>query len=291
MQIQNDLNIDARVLDNQWTVEIKGQLKEFSEIQIKFVHWLVLKNMLVVMRDQKFSPEDEIRIAKVVGDPISTLNDKRVDDTTIIPGIIRVTGKKNKNGIVGLFGHRSTLDWHANRCSSPERKPLIWMWGESGMEGSRTSFINNIITYKDLPEDFKNQISEKKVFCGFKTGTYSESVQFKEHINREWAIPLVYTNDAKQTGLYFPFHQILEMQDTNPEDFNKIMNFLKNHVLQEKYMYHHDWKDNDLLISEQWLSIHKRWYFEKMEERILHRIAYDYSNMDLNDTSFRYSTG
>ena len=279
MIIQNDYGVNVKYHNNGWTLLINDQIKDFSDEQLKFVHRLLLKNTLVVFKNQNLTPEEEIRIVRVIGDPISTIQDKRVDDTTIIPGIIRVTGKKNKDGIIGLFGHKSTLDWHANRCSSPERKPLIWMWGERGMVGSRTSFINNIVTYQDLSEEIKERIKDKKVICGYKTGTYSESVQFKEHINRNWPIPLVYTNDAKQVGLYFPYHQILEMENTSEEEFNELKQLLIDHVVQEKYIYHHDWEDHDLLISEQWLSIHKRWAFEKMEDRVLHRIAYDYSNL------------
>ena len=51
------------------------------------------------------------------------------------------------------------------------------------------------------------------------------------------------------------------------------------HVLKDEFAYHHDWEDGDIVISEQWLSIHKRWDFEGMEDRILHRIAFDYSNL------------
>lgn len=275
--ITNEYGVDAEYMDNGWTVLVKGQIKDFTDDQIRYVHRLLLENTVVVMKNQDLTPEEEIRIVRVIGDPISTITDKRVDDTTIIPGIIRVTGKKNKDGIIGLFGHKSTLDWHANRCSSPERKPLIWMWGEKGMIGSRTSFINNIVTYNDLPQSIKNRIADKKVFCGYKVGTYSESVQFKEHINRNWGIPLVYTNDAGKVGMYFPFHQILEMENTSQEECDEIKQLLVDHVVQEKYIYHHDWEDHDLLLSEQWLSIHKRWAFEHMEERVLHRIAYDYS--------------
>lgn len=278
-KIVNEFGVDVFYHPNGWTVEVNGQIKDFNEKQIRYIHHLLLKNTVVVMRNQNLTPEDELRIVSVIGDPISTIKDKRVDDTTILPGIIRVTGKKNSDGIVGLFGHKSTLDWHANRCSSPERKPLIWMWGETGMVGSRTSFINNVVTYNDLSQKMKDRIADKKVFCGYRKGTYSESSQFKEHINRNWGIPLVYTNDAGQTGLYFPYHQILEMQDTPQEECDALIEELRQHVVQDKYIYHHDWQNHDIVISEQWLSIHKRWYFENMEDRILHRIAYDYSNI------------
>ena len=41
----------------------------------------------------------------------------------------------------------------------------------------------------------------------------------------------------------------------------------------------HNLEDGDIVLSEQWLSIHKRWAYEKMEDRILHRIAFNYENL------------
>ena len=64
------------------------------------------------------------------------------------------------------------------------------------------------------------------------------------------------------------------------EAFNYTMEKLKSHVLKDKYRYDHDWDDGDIVLSEQWLSIHKRWQFENMKQRVLHRIAFDYSKVD-----------
>jgi alpha-ketoglutarate-dependent taurine dioxygenase len=57
---------------------------------------------------------------------------------------------------------------------------------------------------------------------------------------------------------------------------------LRQHVEQEKYMYHHAWEDGDMVLSDQWLSIHKRWEFEHMDKRVLHRLACDYSKINLD---------
>ena len=50
---------------------------------------------------------------------------------------------------------------------------------------------------------------------------------------------------------------------------------LKQHILQDKYRYDHHWKDGDVVISEQWLTLHKRHAFEKMSERLMYRITID----------------
>jgi len=57
------------------------------------------------------------------------------------------------------------------------------------------------------------------------------------------------------------------------------MERLKEVVLRPEFCYDHHWQDGDVVISEQWLSIHKRWAFDKMNERVLHRIAFNYENL------------
>ena len=68
------------------------------------------------------------------------------------------------------------------------------------------------------------------------------------------------------------------------------MKYITNHVTQEKYQYHHEWQDGDVVISEQWLSIHKRWRFEEMDKRLLHRIAFDYDRIKVSGWYFTVCT-
>jgi alpha-ketoglutarate-dependent taurine dioxygenase len=65
------------------------------------------------------------------------------------------------------------------------------------------------------------------------------------------------------------------------EEGRKLIEDLRDFCEQEKYMYHHDWQDGDVIIMEQWLGIHKRWEFSDMEKRVLHRIAMDFSKADI----------
>ena len=108
-----------------------------------------------------------------------------------------------------------------------------------------------------------------KFTCGFKKGGYTDDPFFREHHNTKLEQNLVYTNEAGITGLFFPYLQIL---GGVPKD---LYDYLKNHILQDKYRYDHYWEDGDVVISEQWLTIHKRHAFEKMNERLMYRIAID----------------
>jgi alpha-ketoglutarate-dependent taurine dioxygenase len=66
------------------------------------------------------------------------------------------------------------------------------------------------------------------------------------------------------------------------EEGRKLIEDLRELVEREEFMYHHDWEDGDMVISEQYLSIHKRWEFEHMDTRVLHRMTVDLSNIDID---------
>lgn len=266
--------------DNGWTVYINENLNNLSNDEIIEVARLVVKNMVVVFKKQKLTPDQELKFCSVIGNyqyyppDVERIRHIRVND-----GILRVTGKRNEYGEEGLFGHKAALDWHANQPSNKQRSPLIWLYGVEGTKGSRTSWINNILSYKDLPENLKEKINNIKVYCGYKVGSYSDSKFFVEHVDKENAISLVQTNKEGNKGLFFPFLQIFGFENYEETEYEEIMNLLIQHVLQEKYVYHHNWEDGDVVISEQWLSIHKRWPFDNMDNRVLHRIAFDYSKV------------
>ena len=277
--------INYRLHHNGWTVIVEEDINSLSREQIQEVGKLITSNMVVVFEKQTLTDRQEVNFCKQIGkcqfvvNPFFEKDNQRFGPMAVNEHILRVTGEKNEKGEPGLFGHTSALDWHANQCSNPDRNPLIWLYGVKGTSGSRTSWINTIEAYKDLDKTIKSRLQGKKIYCGYEKGRYSTSDTFIDHIHQDVLFDLVMTNKAGQTGLYFPFLQTFGMAGTTEEEYTEIWTQLRDHILQEKYMYHHDWNDGDVVISEQWLSIHKRWEFADMESRVLHRIAFDYNKI------------
>tara|TARA_B100000073_G_scaffold250468_1_gene210725 strand:+ start:799 stop:1596 length:798 start_codon:yes stop_codon:yes gene_type:complete len=260
---------------------IEGNLATVGEGGAHAIAEEVLSEMIVVIRDQKhLTMDDEVRFCEMIGEcQRYDLQPERTKHIACHKNILRVTGEKDSDGEEGLFGHTSALDWHANQASNPDRSPLIWLKSIKGSKGSRTSWINMIKAYEDLPSQAQEDFKDLQITLGHEHGKYSTSSFFNEHHSVDNPMNLVYTNSAGKTGLYFPFLQTFGIVGKTDEEFKEIYEYLVNHVTQEKFIYHHDWKDGDVVISEQWLSIHKRWPFEKMEKRVLHRIAFDYSKI------------
>ena len=274
------MNLPIKLHDNNWTVIIDEDINKLTEDQIIEVFRLVVTNMVVVFKKQSMTPEQEVNFCKVAGTvQYYPSNVDRLKHIAVGNHILRVTGEKNAECEPGLFGHVSALDWHANQCSNKNRDPLIWLYGVKGTKGSRTSWINMIKAYEDLSEEDKEYIDDFQIYCGYEPGKYSPSTFFHTHVNKENLFNLVMENKEGQKGLYFPFFQTYGIAGISEIEYNYIWQLLYDHVLDEKYTYHHDWDDGDVVISEQWLSVHKRWRFEEMQSRVLHRIAFNYDKI------------
>ena len=44
-------------------------------------------------------------------------------------------------------------------------------------------------------------------------------------------------------------------------------------------MYHHYWDEGDIVMSDQDITLHKRWQFDGMKDRLMWRLAHDVSNV------------
>ena len=285
-------------IKNSWAVLIEEfDLNQATDDEINAIGKYILTNMTVAIRGQQLTKQEEIAICERFGQVQQwTLTDRPVQggiwEKDADNKIHRVTGGLDEHGLPGLFGHVSDLDWHCNATYYAERKTLIWLYGVRGTVGSRTSWINNILTYEALQKDdpeFFNQIKYYKLVCGYERGRYSPNkmnVKDKD-INPYFNPSLVYTNpQSGVTGFFLSPLQIFYFIDNgvnmSEEESKPILERLMAYITQERFMYHHDWQDGDLVLSDQWFSIHKRWKFDAMDKRLLHRMECDFSKITFN---------
>lgn len=278
-----------RLHENGWTVFVEDfDIKNLTERDAEILTKYLLENTVVVFKNQSLTPNEEVKIASLFG-RVENYFDKKFNENFILAntnGLVgRVTGELNEQGLPGVFGHEHELEWHCNHVSDPNRLPLIWLYSERGSLGSRTSYLNNILTYNDLPTDKKIAFEEIRLNVG-------DTEQFTDYLLEDGVIPpdtthyrpsLVYTNPLGTKGLFFSWNQIHFIEGMSPEAGREFIEELRQFAEQEKYMYHHDWEDGDIVIAEQNLSIHKRWEFKHMDKRVLHRIAFDYSKINIQN--------
>jgi alpha-ketoglutarate-dependent taurine dioxygenase len=276
--------------ENGWTVVLDDfNFSTATQDDINQISKLLATNTLVVAKKQKLTVEDELRVVNMFKDPES-FPDDWADKHMVVPGtdskILRVTGELNEHGEPGLFGHVSDLDWHCNKPAVPTRKPIVWLYGVKGTVGSRTTWNNNIIAYNDLDQETKDMLEPLEGIFGYEHGRYTvmqfEHIPAKD-INTHYTPKIVQTNIAGKKGLFFPFLQLFYFKGMSEEDSRKIIEPMSKHITQDKYCYHHEWDDGDVVLAEQVLGIHKRWAFDGMPNRVLHRATVDFPDQNYLD--------
>ena len=264
---------------NGWTAMVDLDLKLATQNDINQIAKLVATNTCVVFRNQELSVDDEVRICKMFKNPRQFYPETVEDDSgyagTIIPNsddmIIRVTPELDEHGRHGLSGDCNELDWHCNDPTREERHPIVWLYSVRGSLGSRTTWNNNIYSYNSLDKATKDKLQPLKLAIKH----FNTDDELTRH-----APNLVHTNIAGEIGLFFPFLQMTRFKGMTEEESKVIMDPLIKHTTQEEYLYHHDWQDGDVIISEQWLGIHKRWAFDGIGNRLLHRVVFDFPDQD-----------
>ena len=117
---------------NNWAIELSDFDISKSTTQIAhLIANLTLEHMVVVIRNQNLTPEQQINFCSKIGTYQSTDTD-RAKDISLTDGVLRVTGQKIKEVKKDFLVILRALDWHANQASNYERKPLIWLYGAEG---------------------------------------------------------------------------------------------------------------------------------------------------------------
>jgi alpha-ketoglutarate-dependent taurine dioxygenase len=285
--------IDYKLHENGWTVILENfDFKTATQEDINDVAKLLATNTLVVAKNQSLTVEDEVRVARMFDRPQEFHIDKPgTYDHDCYQGAevegseklaLRVSGEKDSNGRTGLAGWTDEMVWHCNDPHDPDRRSLIWLYGVKGTVGSRTTWNNNILSYDELDEERRRPLEDLKLIMSNWCKEAMDLGDDAPDTIAEYHPNLVMENIAGRKGFYFSFLQIDGFLGMPEEESKEIIEWLTQHTTQDKYCYHHDWEDGDVVIAEQWLGIHKRWPFEGIENRTLHRIAFDFPKQDYN---------
>ena len=174
--------MNYRLHENSWTIILDDfDFSKVSQDDINQIGCWLATNTLVIARNQNhITIQEQIRVASMFGnvEDLKHHGDKPPYKNILLSGsdgkIARVTGELDEHGEPGLFGHVSDLDWHCNQPGMPTRMPLVWLFGVKGTAGSRTSWTNSILAYRDLNNEWKEKIKDLKMICGWKKDSYSE---------------------------------------------------------------------------------------------------------------------
>ena len=243
-----------------------------------------------IYHEQSLSAEDYVMLMKRFGEcetPGQFMNPKKN------PEIFIVTAKKDKHGKkLGMFGE-GELGWHSNGNSRHNVEHiLIGLYCVEEDVNTALSICNTTRPFMDLTEEQQNYYRGVTIKLKFKNNTIYKlkegdpELEFME-ASKGSIRKLVGKHPVTgQEYFYFPYHFIEKAWhrmacaggQKKPIDVNPMIKELKQHIFKSKYQTHYVFHKGDLLLMDQFTSLHRRTPVYD-NNRLLWRVACDYRNI------------
>lgn len=279
--------MNMNLLNGTWPAVVEvDNVKNLTDEDIQAIgRVLAEKTVVVIKKQSNLTEEEQVAFCERIGFVRTYKWDNEKMWKAISPNhkqVAIVTGKRNDDNLPGLHGGHDELGWHCNSPWDPTRMPIIYLYAVEHTKGSRTSYINAIAAYEALPQEWKDRIEKfhlrpMDLYDNYSTQGQTFGLVPKENTNYQPA--LHQQNQAGYDTLHFPWNQITGLREVEDAEFQEIKKFLEEHMTRDEFVYHHDWEDGDIVFADQWSGLHKRWAFELMHERLLHRIGLNYDNI------------
>lgn len=258
-----------------------ADIKSLSDQTIKSIATNIQEKGCAVFYNQSLSPEEYIQTMSRFGEmekPDLFMNPKE------FPEIFLVTGERDDKGNkIGMFGD-GELGWHSNGNSRHNNdKILIGLYCVKGDVNTTLSICHTGKPFWDLSEEEREYYRSIKIKIKFKNNTMYDLEEGDPELefmsaSRGSIRKLVGRHPhTDEEYFYFPYHFIEEAWAGREKiNINKLKEDLKPIIFQSKYQHHHVFQEGDLVLMDQFTSLHRR--SPVMGPRMLWRIASDYNN-------------
>ena len=242
-----------------------------------------LDHLILLFRDQDLSPEAHREFCEQFGPLGGRL--RKVEDRPEgrdAENIMLVTNVR-KNGVpIGSLPD-GEMFFHHDKCYAPEPDWGTMLYAmEVTRVGGHTLFANMYDAWETLPQDLKDRIEGRQVLHIYKY-LPTERVDLKEDIDKydhQWQ-PIVITHPkTDRRALYVNELMSAMIEGYDEDESREIIDRLVEHVKSADVIYDHKWQRGDLVMWDNWCTIHARTDFPRDQTRMLRR--YTISGQALN---------
>ncbi|MSO99820.1 MAG: TauD/TfdA family dioxygenase [Acetobacteraceae bacterium] len=226
------------------------------------------KYHVLVMRDQKFTPEEYKRAALVFGE--LQQHDKREHHVPGHPDVYYVSNDQFKNGKRIIPGETFHTD-HSNH-PAPPKATMLFTVSLPG-RGGDTQYADMHQAYDDLSAEMKKRIKPLRARHVYQskysprelTGLHEDSAK---QIPPPGIHPLVHVHpDNGRPALYLNPVRIEAIEGMGDTEALALIGELMEHATQKKYEYRHNWRQGDWVIWDNRSVMHQANADYDMNER------------------------
>lgn len=210
----------------------------------------------------------------------------REGGTNELGNMIRVSGKKDKDGKpVGMFAEGELL-WHSNESGNIAFAAGVALLGMEGTTKSATGFLTTCDYYESVSESFRSELDEMILLHNFTPGKINpglrvdqDEMMYKNMAPEENAeIPMVIQSPGGIKGLHYSFNTVTGIKGMKDEEARKVLEKIRSELEVDEYIYDHWYEnDGDLCLFDNSITQHRR--LGSTENRLCLRYQYDLTNL------------
>jgi taurine dioxygenase len=230
------------------------------------------QNLVILLRDQKLSEEDQVRFAEKFGPPavIHTKQFVRNHPAVMLISNIREDGKP-----IGALPD-GEMHFHTDQCHQERPAMASMLYAlEVPSTGGNTLFANGYKAYETLPVEIKRRIQGRKALNAYDydTAATKRGTRLAQDVP-SYVHPVVRTHPVTgRKALYVNRLMTVRIEGLPAQESEELLALLFDHQERREFIYEHVWRAGDLLMWDNRCTLHARTDFSPNERRLMRRVT------------------
>jgi taurine dioxygenase len=282
------MSIDIEPLEGGVGAEVTGLdlSKPIDEETRKALNDAWLDAGILLFRGIGTSSERQLALSRCFGElevhPIESIRLEGNDE------IINLSNKGERQQMLHYFAGEAIagrIPWHTDLIytPTPNRGALLRMV-EKPERGGETGWIDTAAAYDALPESMKERIQWLEARFDFVSDICDMRFGKPEHLEHgdlgsveypefpDVAHPLVWIHPLSgRKSLSLSTIHLIDMVGMDRDTGDPILEALVEHTLDGRFTYVHDWEEGDMVLWDNWRTMHTAFGAPPGEVRVVHR--------------------
>jgi taurine dioxygenase len=252
--------------------------KPLDDASVKAIRDAFDKHVVLVFRGQELSEEDQLRAAGYFG----KVRIRRRPANGRTPGgeydtpFMFVTNIVENGKSIGAFGDGEMWFHHdTSYLPEPNRATLLYSVKITS-SGGQTCFSNMYQAYDNIPRALRDRLEGRRVLQvhDYKRRERIDVEKVDLSAIQHQSQPIFVTHPATgKKALYVSRLMSTRIEGLSKQESEAALDQLFDISEDSAIVYEHDWKLGDLVIWDNWCSIHMRKDFPREEPRLMRRLT------------------
>jgi taurine dioxygenase len=276
------MQLNTRHLSDAFGLEVLDvDLADVDAPTFDAIYQLWQHEPLLVFRRQSLTEPEHLAFSRRFGDLDLIVRDDM--HSPLNPEVIYITSLMRPDGtpLGGLGSYE--VRWHHDQVY--RQRPAsgsIFYAVEMPEDGGRTSFCNTQLAYETLPETLRAQVDGKAATCKYGNKPSAsfqrdftddpKRIQTLDNRTPPATHDIVLENPATgKRSLYIDPDKTQTIGDMNADDSQALIEKLRDHILQDKFIYTHSSRNGDVIMWDNARLWHRREAFDETLPRLAKR--------------------